>query len=374
MSITVVNRVVVILRPAVRERLHDALVRPLADHIRDQRFDAGIEQLQRVGTSRPSAAAQRRTRAARGAETAPDRVAPSHGQSDARSGAPVHRPPASCSDSEPHRTSIDCRPDPPGIIPASQTVPHACTGGRRAYALDVARGGDWLSGRSNDPHARPGGLQRTGQLPPQPAGPPFPWPRGMRAAVSLSFDDARGSQLDVGIPLFAKRATHVTFYLTANNIGRRAAEWRKAAAAGHELETTRRRTLQREFRMVARPRARGPHAGSHPGRDGRRQPADCAGDRRHAHLVCLPVRTEVRRPRVRGGQLRPGGARAVCRRPRMARRGPEDPAFVDRAQTLGYSMDDMEFSELKAAVDQRLRRDSGWCSPGTTSVRRPGRR
>ncbi|HZA33981.1 MAG TPA: polysaccharide deacetylase family protein, partial [Vicinamibacterales bacterium] len=73
------------------------------------------------------------------------------------------------------------------------------------------------------------------QLPPATAGPPFPWPRGMRAAVSLSFDDARDSQLDVGIPLFATRATHVTFYLTANNIGARAAEWRKAAALGHEL-------------------------------------------------------------------------------------------------------------------------------------------
>ena len=58
--------------------------------------------------------------------------------------------------------------------------------------------------------AKAGGAN--GPLPPQTAdGRPFPWPRGMRAAVSLSFDDARGSQLDVGLPLFAKSATHATF-------------------------------------------------------------------------------------------------------------------------------------------------------------------
>src|SRR3954470_9281932 len=65
--------------------------------------------------------------------------------------------------------------------------------------------------------------------------PSFGWPAGARAAVSLSLDDARPSQLDVGLPLFAERATHVTFYLTANRVGDRAADWRKAAAAGHEL-------------------------------------------------------------------------------------------------------------------------------------------
>ena len=31
-----------------------------------------------------------------------------------------------------------------------------------------------------------------------------------------------------------------------------------------------------------------------------------------------------------------------------------DPAFVDRAQIFGYSMDDMEFSELKPAVDDAI--------------------
>ena len=33
---------------------------------------------------------------------------------------------------------------------------------------------------------------------------------------------------------------------------------------------------------------------------------------------------------------------------------PNDPAFVDRAQIFGYSMDDMEFSELKPAVDDAI--------------------
>ncbi|HXI40557.1 MAG TPA: hypothetical protein VNH83_11290, partial [Bryobacteraceae bacterium] len=36
----------------------------------------------------------------------------------------------------------------------------------------------------------------------QDAAPAFHWPDGKRVAVSLSFDDARASQVDVGIPLF----------------------------------------------------------------------------------------------------------------------------------------------------------------------------
>ena len=39
----------------------------------------------------------------------------------------------------------------------------------------------------------------------------FRWPKGKRAAVSLSFDDARTSQLDVGIPLLDRHKVPATF-------------------------------------------------------------------------------------------------------------------------------------------------------------------
>ena len=38
----------------------------------------------------------------------------------------------------------------------------------------------------------------------------FPWPDGARAAVSLTFDDARPSQVDVGLPVFDRHGVKVT--------------------------------------------------------------------------------------------------------------------------------------------------------------------
>jgi peptidoglycan/xylan/chitin deacetylase (PgdA/CDA1 family) len=74
-----------------------------------------------------------------------------------------------------------------------------------------------------------------GALAQSPAGTPSPWPSGKRAAVSLSFDDARQSQLTEGVPLLNELGLPVTFYLTARDIGTNGAGWKAAAAAGHEL-------------------------------------------------------------------------------------------------------------------------------------------
>src|SRR5262245_54167972 len=63
----------------------------------------------------------------------------------------------------------------------------------------------------------------------------FSWPEGKRVAVSLSFDDARASQVDVGVPLFDKHGAKVTLYVNARNLGSRVEAWKKAAAAGHEI-------------------------------------------------------------------------------------------------------------------------------------------
>jgi len=64
---------------------------------------------------------------------------------------------------------------------------------------------------------------------------PFRWPRGKRVAVSLSFDDARASQVDVGVPLFDRHATKVTFFVNPPNMKKRLDGWKKAAAAGYEI-------------------------------------------------------------------------------------------------------------------------------------------
>lgn len=61
------------------------------------------------------------------------------------------------------------------------------------------------------------------------------WPQGKRAAVSLTFDDARPSQLDTGLPLLEKLGIRVTFFVSPNNLEKRLDGWKRAAAQGHEI-------------------------------------------------------------------------------------------------------------------------------------------
>jgi peptidoglycan/xylan/chitin deacetylase (PgdA/CDA1 family) len=65
----------------------------------------------------------------------------------------------------------------------------------------------------------------------------FAWPHGARAAVSLAYDDALDSQLDTAIPALDRAGLKGSFYLTLGNpsVTRRMADWRAAAANGHEL-------------------------------------------------------------------------------------------------------------------------------------------
>ncbi|RYY77369.1 MAG: polysaccharide deacetylase [Gammaproteobacteria bacterium] len=65
----------------------------------------------------------------------------------------------------------------------------------------------------------------------------FKWPKGAKAAISLSYDDALNSQLDHAIPTLNKHGLKGTFYLQINSpaIDKRLPEWRAAAKAGHEL-------------------------------------------------------------------------------------------------------------------------------------------
>lgn len=65
----------------------------------------------------------------------------------------------------------------------------------------------------------------------------FAWPQGRKAAVSLAYDDALDSQLDHAIPALDKFGLKGSFYLTlsAEPVRKRMAEWRAAAANGHEL-------------------------------------------------------------------------------------------------------------------------------------------
>lgn len=68
-----------------------------------------------------------------------------------------------------------------------------------------------------------------------PDGGRFPWPEGKKAALSLSFDDARLSNVDVGLDFFKKFDARVTYYVVPGGVEQRLAQWKEAVALGHEI-------------------------------------------------------------------------------------------------------------------------------------------
>jgi peptidoglycan/xylan/chitin deacetylase (PgdA/CDA1 family) len=62
-----------------------------------------------------------------------------------------------------------------------------------------------------------------------------PWPAGKRAAASLTFDDARPSQIDTGLPLLEKLGVRATFFVSPDNVEKRLEGWKRAVRLGHEI-------------------------------------------------------------------------------------------------------------------------------------------
>jgi peptidoglycan/xylan/chitin deacetylase (PgdA/CDA1 family) len=68
----------------------------------------------------------------------------------------------------------------------------------------------------------------------QQAPPAFAWPDGKQVALSVSFDDARASQID-GAAVLARHGVKATFYLVPSSVERRVEGWKRLAANGHEM-------------------------------------------------------------------------------------------------------------------------------------------
>lgn len=64
---------------------------------------------------------------------------------------------------------------------------------------------------------------------------PFHWPNGKRVAVSLSFDDARASQVDRGLDVLNPTDVKVTFFVNPEGVRKRLEGWKRAVASGHEI-------------------------------------------------------------------------------------------------------------------------------------------
>jgi len=180
----------------------------------------------------------------------------------------------------------------------------------------------------------------------------FHWPDGKHVAVSLSFDDARESQVDVGVPLFARYGSKVTFYVNPPNMKKRLDAWKAAAASGHEI---------------------GNHTNVHP----------CTGNfawsREHAleNYTAAMMASELDTANADierllgvksttfaypcGEKFVGRGTRTESYVPLVAKRflvgrgfrdeSANDPMLCDLAQVLGVESDGMSFDEFKAQVD-----------------------
>ena len=63
----------------------------------------------------------------------------------------------------------------------------------------------------------------------------FVWPDGKKMALSLSWDDARLSNVDVCTPLLKKYGVKATFYVVPSGVEERLEDWKKAVSFGHEI-------------------------------------------------------------------------------------------------------------------------------------------
>lgn len=63
----------------------------------------------------------------------------------------------------------------------------------------------------------------------------FLWPEGKQVAISLTFDDARLSQVEGGTKLLNQYDVKATFYVVPTAVERKLEEWKKAVEHGHEI-------------------------------------------------------------------------------------------------------------------------------------------
>lgn len=190
------------------------------------------------------------------------------------------------------------------------------------------------------------------------AEPRFYWPNGARAAVSLSFDDARASQVETGLAVLAVHGAKVTFYVVPSAVEPKLTGWKEAVAAGHEI---------------------GNHSLTHP----------CSGNFPWARQKALEgmtldgMRRELGDANARVKDLLgvtpetfayPCGQSFVGRGRGttsyvplvaelfLAGRGwldesPNDPAFGDLAQVMAIEMDGKDFAQIRPVLEQA--RESG---------------
>jgi peptidoglycan/xylan/chitin deacetylase (PgdA/CDA1 family) len=183
--------------------------------------------------------------------------------------------------------------------------------------------------------------------------PAFRWPEGARAALSLSFDDARASQVGAATAVLGRFGAKATFFVVPSSVERQLAGWKKVVAAGHEI---------------------GNHSSTHPCSGN----FDWARDKALEDYTLERMRGELHSANQRIKELLdvtprvfayPCGQAFVGRgldtksyvplvaASFLAGRGwldeeANDPGFCDLAQLLGVEMDGKDFDELRPALER----------------------
>jgi len=186
------------------------------------------------------------------------------------------------------------------------------------------------------------------------------WPKGKQVAVSLSFDDARLSQVDAGAALLDEYGIKATFYVGPSGLKQRLEGWKKIASNGHEI---------------------GNHSLNHP----------CTGNFAWSKQKALENYTidQMRKELIDANKQIEGllGVKPVvfaypCGQTFIGRgkstksyvpivaelfltgrgwldEGPNDPTFCDFAQLTGMEMDGKNFNEILSLLEN-AKKTGGW--------------
>lgn len=189
---------------------------------------------------------------------------------------------------------------------------------------------------------------------------PLAWPGGARMALSLSFDDGRESQVDRGLDVLARHQARATFFVVPAAVERRLAGWKRAVAAGHEIGNhSLTHSCSGNF-LFAREKALEDHTVE------RMREELVQANARIAALLGVTPRTFA----YPCGQTFVGRGRQtrsyvpVVAELFLAGRGwldeaPNDPTYIDLAQTTGVEMDGKAWADLHPVIDD-ARRAGAW--------------
>ncbi|MBL7697955.1 MAG: polysaccharide deacetylase family protein [Chitinophagaceae bacterium] len=180
----------------------------------------------------------------------------------------------------------------------------------------------------------------------------FQWPQGKKAAISLTFDDARLSQVDHGIPVLDKYGVKATFYLNPGAMRERKEGWQKAVKSGHEI---------------------GNHSNTHPctgnfdwSRDNALENHTLQSIGLDIDSCSLAIKNDLGVQPVSfafpcGQKFIGRGANAASYVPLISEKfesgrgwldeGANDPAFCDMAQLTGVELDGKTFEQVKQLIE-----------------------